>query len=186
MSRQTWCSGQSPQVPLQPSLPHSFPSHSGSHWSTQSPSRQTGTAWGHSPHFPPQPSSPHSIPSQLGSHTGTQKPSLHDICSAQIPQFPPHPSSPHSHNSPPTPQEGMHSSGPSLSPTDAPNSTAATSRISEGDGVESDPAFFPLHAGNSNMLRNAKQAFFHVAMKCSSKSCYRLNRKGKAKVVQQR
>ena len=84
-----------PQVPPQPSLPHSRPAHDGVqpawHWPAalqELPTEQV-------PQLPPHPSSPQTRPA----HAGVQLPhcpaALQEPPPEQAPQLPPHPSEPH-------------------------------------------------------------------------------------------
>jgi hypothetical protein len=80
---------QDPQVPPQPSLPHTLPAQLGVQ---QSPALQTSPP-AQVPQVPPQPSLPHVLPVQLGTHW--QAPALQTSLLLQVPQVPPQPSSPH-------------------------------------------------------------------------------------------
>jgi hypothetical protein len=59
--------GHAPQLPPQPSSPHTLPGQAGMHAETQVPATQTCED-AHAPQVPPQPSSPH----DLDAHAGTQ------------------------------------------------------------------------------------------------------------------
>jgi hypothetical protein len=86
---------QVPQVPLQPSLPHSRPEHDGVQPDWHCPVASQELPAEQVPQLPPHPSSPQTRPA----HEGVQLPhcpvASQAVPTEQVPQLPPHPSGPH-------------------------------------------------------------------------------------------
>lgn len=59
---------QLPQLPPQPSSPHTLPVHSGTHWHCVWSVEHTSCAPVQVPQTPPQPSAPHTLPVHFGAH----------------------------------------------------------------------------------------------------------------------
>jgi hypothetical protein len=82
---------QMPQLPPQPSLPHSFPLHAMNvHWFATHVWPQTL----HEPHEPPHPLSPQVLPVQFGTQTHLP-PAPQTLLAGHQPQEPPQASAPH-------------------------------------------------------------------------------------------
>jgi hypothetical protein len=94
---QTAFGGQGPHCPLQPSGPHSLPSHCGLQPGTHFCALSQVKPGLHSPQFPPQPSGPQARLWQAGLQVPTHcQLFVSQLCpDGQLPQVPPHPSGPH-------------------------------------------------------------------------------------------
>jgi len=105
-----------PQLPPQPSLPHTLPAHNGSHGrSLHWPNGVQYWVAPHSPQLPPQPLLPQDLPMQFAavSHAGLQSLSFLQISPpGHAPHWPPQPSEPHSLSA----QLGVQSGPPTQTP----------------------------------------------------------------------